>query len=474
MGLGDSIEENIWHYAAELLTRRTEQWAADQGVSDLVDEWTTAMQKWEQEHDTPHEVSQWIFIRWYREKMRDTVDESDDPELIAKAENDGYDLFTALPLHRILARKPVWDARSQVLPPPSTCGVAAPKHTYSNEIYSAYNDQDGFLADLLNPTLHQARERPPVPYIVSPQGERILLVLHLFSGRRRTWDFHHWVTELSQTLLEGWQVWTLSFDTAVDERDGNLLGQNYDRLYRLAAEGIFTGSMGGPPCETFSPARHMEKPADIQGKWPRPLRSSTWLWGLPNLSMREIEQMRVGSKLYIHNTLIDLQVVKHGGFALLEHPADPQEDPKPSTWQSRFHTVYAKALPGTTPIRIDQWKFGASSVKPTVIRSMGGDGQTKFDLLRHQDHDLPRPTKVLKGVDERGQFRTAEAKEYPALLSKALATTLLQEIARGIQCRPLRGISAAFLGKDFEWLAQVARNSSCIKANAVWLPDYQR
>lgn len=474
LGLGDSIEEDIWHYAAGQLTRCTERWAADHGERDLVDDWTTAMREWEQLRATPHEVSQWIFIRWYRERMRDTVDTWDDPELVVQAENDGYDLFTALPLHWVLNRKPVWNAKAHDLPPPSTCGIAAPRHSYSNEIYSAYTDQNGFLADLLNPILHQAKERPPVPYIIGPQGERILLILHLFSGRRRKWDFHHWVTELGPTLLEGWQVWTLSFDTAVDERDGNLLGQNYDRLYRLAAEGIFTGSMGGPPCETFSPARHIEQPAEAKGKWPRPLRSSTRLWGLPNLSMREIEQMRVGSKLYIHNTLIDLQVVQHGGFALLEHPADPQEDPKPSTWQSQLHKVYAYALPGTIPIRIDQWKFGASSVKPTVIRSMGGDSQTKFDLLRHQDHQLPRPSTVLKGVDERGQFRTAEAKEYPTLLSKALATTLLQEIARGVKSRPLHGIPSVLLGTDFDWLAQIARNSSCIKANAVWLPDYQR
>lgn len=78
---------------------------------------------------------------------------------------------------------------------------------------------------------------------------------------------------------------------------------------------------------------------------------------------------------------------------------------------------------------------------------MGGDSQTKFYLLRHQDHQLPQPSTVLKGVDKRGQFRTAEAKEYPTLLSKALATTLLQEIARGIQCRPLHGIPSVLFKK---------------------------
>lgn len=267
---------------------------------------------------------------------------------------------------------------------------------------------------------------------------------------------------------------TLSFDTAVDETLGNLLGANYERLYRLAEQGIFVGSMGGPPCETFSPARHMPKPDNVQGKWPRPLRSTERLWGLPNLSMKEIEQLRVGSKLYIHNTLIDLLVVKHGGIALLEHPADPQEDPKPSSWQSQLHKVYAAALPGTEPIRIDQWKYGADSIKPTVIRSMGGDKRTRFDLLSHQNHELPRPTKILAGVDESGKFKTAAAKEYPSLLSRALATTLLQTIQRGLRGRSLRCVKAAFLGNDFDWLLQVAEQSSHIDANAEFKPDYQR
>ena len=131
---------------------------------------------------------------------------------------------------------------------------------------------------------------------------------------------------------------------AVDTKDGNLLGSNFLRILRL----------GGPPRETFSPARHLEKPAEVKGHWPRPLRSANRLWGIDNLSMRELEQLRVGSKLYIHNTLIDLQVVHSGGYSLLEHPADPREYPKVSSWQSGLHKTYAAALPNHLPIRIDQ------------------------------------------------------------------------------------------------------------------------
>ena len=248
--------------------------------------------------------------------------------------------------------------------------------------------------------------------------------------------------------------------------------ENFNRLLRLAALGIFIATMGGPPCETFSPARHLAKPPEVKGFWPRPLRSTSRLWGLDSLSMREIEQLRVGSKLYIHNSLLDLQIVLMGGYSLLEHPADPGEEPKASSWQTSFHRVYAAALPGCTPIRIDQWKYGAESVKPTVIRAMGGHC-AKAELLRHQDNTLPFPSKRLSGTDSNGQFKTAAAKEYPWLLSRALASALLAEVADGVQTRPLRCLSYASLGSDFQWLQQFACKSSRIDANATFLPDYQ-
>ena len=118
-----------------------------------------------------------------------------------------------------------------------------------------------FLADVNMPNLLQEMQRPSVPYIRGENGERILIIRHLYSGRRRLWDFHHWVDELRSDILDGW---TLSFDTAVHQHDGNLIGENFHRILRLASHGVFIGCMGGPLCETYSPARHMEKPDPSQ------------------------------------------------------------------------------------------------------------------------------------------------------------------------------------------------------------------
>ena len=115
-----------------------------------------------------------------------------------------------------------------------------------------------------------------------------------------------------------------------------MTGDNYKRILRLAGCGTFIGSLSGPPCETFSPARHMPKPDNFPGRWPRPLRSMLRPWGLSALSQGELEQLRVGSQLYINSALVEFEVVHNGGYSLLEHPAD-------------------------------------HSVKPTIIRAMGGD-----------------------------------------------------------------------------------------------------
>ena len=123
---------------------------------------------------------------------------------------------------------------------------------------------------------------------------------------------------------------------------------------------------------------------------------------------------------------------------------------------------------------LTKWKYGAESVKPTVIRSMGGSPFTKQEVLRLQRHDLPYPVTRLAGNNAEGQFKTSAAKEYPWLLSKALASTLLHDLARGVQNRPLRSIGHASLGVDFEWLTQFACKSSRICESATWIPDYQR
>ncbi len=88
-----------------------------------------------------------------------------------------------------------------------------------------------------------------------------------------------------------------SVDTAVHPEHGNLsAGQNLDLLLRLASEGLFCLCISGPPCETWSAARH-NKLEDTKRRAPRPLRSASKPWGLSQLTMRELKQLTTGSHI---------------------------------------------------------------------------------------------------------------------------------------------------------------------------------
>ena len=115
------------------------------------------------------------------------------------------------------------------------------------------------------------------------------LFVHLFSGRRRTGDFH---MELQNFALQkNWRVVILSLDTAVSIEYGNLLHHtvSWRALEECYLAGRIAGTLCGPPCETFSEARFTPPPEGSE-HWPRPLRSFAQLFGLEGLSARELRQ----------------------------------------------------------------------------------------------------------------------------------------------------------------------------------------
>ena len=211
----------------------------------------------------------------------------------------------------------------------------------------------------------------------------------------------------------------LSIDTAVGGTHCDLLsGPGLESLLRIVQHGIITGSLSGPPCETWSAARHLEPPPDLRVRWPRPLRSSDRAWGLAVLTHRELQQLATGSALMLSNLKIELAVVLHGGAALLEHPEIPRE---PGLCKCLAHSTTTSDLCRRTRainrLHIQQWKYGAAAVKPTLLRAMG---LPRSATIMHDQiiPGLSKPTSTLAGRDaQTGQFRTACAKECPSGLS---------------------------------------------------------
>lgn len=104
-----------------------------------------------------------------------------------------------------------------------------------------------------------------------------LLIVYLFSDRRRQQDVHWYLMQAAAT--RGLKIAVLSMDTAVSPHPGNLESQSesWGYLLHLYKKGHVAASICGAPCETFSSGRHAPPPDDIpevdKKHWPRPQRS---------------------------------------------------------------------------------------------------------------------------------------------------------------------------------------------------------
>ena len=178
-------------------------------------------------------------------------------------------------------------------------------------------------------------------------------VLNLYCGHRRTGDIQ-WHIEFSVTSPSV-EVIVLSVDIALDPIRGDLTREatilewvEHIRCHRVINSG------GGPPCETWSASRWHEG-------GPPPLRSMQNVWGIPNISRRQSEQVRVGSQLYYALVRLMAEHLRAGTSGWLEHPASP-------TW--------ARGAPSSF-----DWK------PMQAIWSAPCAARTDFDQCEHQDSD---------------------------------------------------------------------------------------
>ena len=97
-------------------------------------------------------------------------------------------------------------------------------------------------------------------------------------------------------MAVGVTIRMVSLDTAVHPDLGNLAnGENYDHVRRLAQGGHLAGVLAGPPCETWSAARHILLD---DGAGPRPLRSAR-----SPMEPARMHRAGIEAELYGHTTV---------------------------------------------------------------------------------------------------------------------------------------------------------------------------
>lgn len=308
--------------------------------------------------------------------------------------------------------------------------------------------------------------------LCSVNGSPVVIILHLFSGRRRIGDCHWWTHAIANKILPEFPVLLLSVDTAIDQTFGDLsTGSNYELILGMARKGAVAGSLTGPPCETFSAARNLQLD---QQQGPRPLRTALSPWCLHDRTCRELQQCDTGTELLMNSLLMETTIVCEGGGTIMEHPAEPNDMDKVSVWRLACHERWCMRLPQACQHRIEQWLFGSRGVKPTNLRAinLGEPCIVGRALLDGAEMWRVRPSQGLRGKGADGQYRTAHAKEYPSALCRSMVVAILSGLRERIS---KDGVREPVLLSDSEtrWLEHMRRKSEVL-AHKIFLPDYQR
>ena len=475
-----------WYTAGDFL-----QQSEDKAIYEIQEHWFVEIEPGP--HTSDHEI---VFINWGREILPQIADAWSDGLAETIVESAFYDI--AKESGYILAESKLDKLRRHLTgvdklrqergaeQPHRPVHLGPVKQRGSNKTVQQhlekFLDHDRWQQRFSMAVIRVGPHDQQLPYYKQLAAKPIFLVAHLFSGRRRLRDFHHWLAEF--TANKPFNCHILSLDTAVDSAIGNLASSSvsWTKFHNLLETGSIAAGLAGPPCETWSEARHYQpadeaplpQDADVdkkvtkQRRWPRPLRDGQCPWGLPGLEPRELRQLANGSSLALQTIYVVVWTLVTGGCFLVEHPAPSKDE-----WKAALCRVaLIKMLLGLPEVRLGvyaQGDWGAASTKPTALLSLRIP-RLATSMLRWR-----RPTPMADRVTAIGRtesgFRTAALKEYPEYFSAGVA----QGIADALHYRYRRG-DIAFKEAPVDslaWISQALELSAVIKADATMKPDYQ-
>ena len=256
--------------------------------------------------------------------------------------------------------------------------------------------------------------RPNFDWVPRPLSDGARFFLNFFSGHRRVGDVASWFD------WDG-RVTPISIDLAIDEVQGDVLNTQF--WYRLIAARKVVGGHGGPPCETYTAARWNQ----IEGRQcPRPLRDSEQPWGRLFITLRELCQCFMGTRLMLTTLKLLMMIFIHGGSITMEHPAGDSQDPRKwCIWQSAFVKWLALDSQITT-VTFLQGPLGQRFAKPTTM--LTGRLPWFAQMVFAEYEKGWKATEILSGKDS-GGWRTLKAKAYPQKLSMVIAHSHLAHFA---------------------------------------------
>ena len=227
----------------------------------------------------------------------------------------------------------------------------------------------------------------------------------------------------------------LSIDVILDALLGDMTSNRAVEFWvgQIRA-GRVQGLLAGPPCETWSAVRYVLL-TDEPHKSPPPLRSRTVPWGLQGLSYKQYQQVALGNKLLRVTLRCTLELVRSGGFAIVEHPAPSSHIVQaPSIWNLAA-TKWILEVPGAELVKFNQGLHGQISQKPTCLLALRLP--TLKEHVKKPQCAIQRATSAssepLCGKNEDGSWKTSPAKEYPPSMNRALAKACADTMDQGVE-----------------------------------------
>ena len=249
---------------------------------------------------------------------------------------------------------------------------------------------------------------------------------HFYSGYRRHGDIHDLLDH--KIMPNGIQIFALSIDLCLERQRGDLLQVSNQKWWLArATSGQLIGAGGGPPCETFSAARHADD-------GPQPIRSYEYPFGLPNLTVRQARQVYVGTRLMEFLIQMLLTLATTGGCGFLEHPQFPTwlASQGPCSVWSWTVLRWISRLQCMALVSFDQCTLGADAVKPTTLLLLRLPWVRETLLSKGLGGRCPHGKGAHRGLIGRMSptaFHTSRAKIYPPGLNKTLVGGVLQFVS---------------------------------------------
>ena len=257
-----------------------------------------------------------------------------------------------------------------------------------------------------------------------------IVFLHFYSGFRRDGDVQMCLEDLR--LPPDCVLSVASVDVAVNATTCNMMNEDAQRRWiKFIADGHASGIGHGPPCETWSIARY-QRVKELRKGGPRPLRTATLPWGRHDLVAAEAEQVHTGNCLMGFSVRATILQGIRGGFAYMEHPADPHafaNTPQEAVTIWRTDIIRkCLELPMFSLITVSQGYYGGLSAKPTGLLLTGLKGD-KAEQLAASMRTTPMPSTSSIGRKD-GKWKTSDLKTYPPDFCRLLSAFFAEWVDR--------------------------------------------